>query len=586
MEKTNLFKKILAILWLLLVPVTLMFSYSNYISVQVVKTEIEENSRNRLSFFMRQVDNEMDKFVTSLGSLSKNPSIRQFINMEPGADPYPQFQSKLSVYEELSSLNIGSWRHSFTVFAPEREEAVTTHHWVLYSEYFIRTLQAEGREPFRWFYDPSSNSSMPSSFVWRTIEPFSAIEDVNKADMVSEIRVDIRDIQQLLTEFKQKGTGDPFLYHPQSPPITNLTAQRTIIDDIGLQFPQLSKGAREGNFQYTYNKSDYMVSFASSASLGWTLIDYVPLEQTLAPIKASRDWFWICMILLVVLSASAAYLLYRNVQVPIRKLIIATKRLRMGDYSNRLQGDRNDEFGFLFTQFNTMIEQIEDLIGHVYEEKLRSKEATLKQLQSQINPHFLYNCLFFIKNMTRLGQHEAVMAMSVKLGEFFRYTTRVDEQDKTLGEEIRLIDNYLSIQNMRMKRFRYEIDVPEEMEELIVPRLLLQPIVENAVIYAIEMNPGEGIITVKGTRHGNENQIVIEDNGKTMTQEKLTMMQEAIYTYSGSGNESLGLRNVHQRLQLKFGANSGLFFEISDSGGLCVLMRWQIPQMNQSDEEV
>ncbi len=121
-----------------------------------------------------------------------------------------------------------------------------------------------------------------------------------------------------------------------------------------------------------------------------------------------------------------------------------------------------------------MAEQIQELIEKVYKETLRSREATLKQLQSQINPHFLYNCLFYIKNMASLGEKEAVVAMSLNLGEYYRYTTRLENPMTTIREEMKLIQNYLEIQTMRMQRLGYEIAIPEDMMELEIPRLLIQ----------------------------------------------------------------------------------------------------------------
>src|SRR5690606_39681649 len=123
-----------------------------------------------------------------------------------------------------------------------------------------------------------------------------------------------------------------------------------------------------------------------------------------------------------------------------------------GYFSVRLNYSARNEFSLLFARFNIMAQRIQELIENVYEEKLRRREATLKQLQSQINPHFLYNCLFFIKNMARMKNEEAVVAMSLNLGEYFRYTTRLGNQTATLAEELSVIVNYLEIQNLRMRR--------------------------------------------------------------------------------------------------------------------------------------
>lgn len=126
------------------------------------------------------------------------------------------------------------------------------------------------------------------------------------------------------------------------------------------------------------------------------------------------------------------------------------------------------------------------LIEQVYLEQLRAKDAHLKQLQSQINPHFLYNCLFFIKSKAVVGDTDSVEAMALNLGEYYRYITKTDHSLTTLQDELKLLENYLEIQNLRKQRISYEMDIAEDLLGLQIPRLLIQPLVENSIIHGIE----------------------------------------------------------------------------------------------------
>ncbi|GGF86062.1 sensor histidine kinase YesM [Paenibacillus albidus] len=577
MPKTNLFKKVLLILWILLTPLTLMFMYFNKVSIGVVREEIETNSRSRLSFYMQRIDSEFDKFVTSIANLNNDPSIQAFTRMEAGASAYTKFQSKLEAGKELSSINYGSWEHSYSLYAINSGETVTTHYSVQYNDYFVKKLREKGYEQFRWSYDAPASPSVRPAFVWWVSEPFSAHNAAMDSNMIAEIRVNTRDLAGLLDEFKGESSGVPFLFHSGDPVIRPANSDNGEIAEISARFLEREELAPEGTFTASVNDVEYMVSYTTSEELEWALIEYVPLEQILQPITSSRKWFWAFLGLLVTLGVLSAYLLYRNIQVPIRKLYVAAKKLEGGSYSYRLPQNRSDEFGYLFEQFNSMTVQIGDLIDRVYAEELRSREATLKQLQSQINPHFLYNCLFFIKNMTRLGEQQAVMAMAVKLGDFFRYTTHVDQQEAALREEIQLVDNYLSIQKMRMKRLTFSITIPEQLHGITVPRLLLQPIVENAIIHGIEPKEGEALIRMEGGRVSVNGRpayaIVVEDNGAGMEEAALHALRERLQ--SGQElTESCGLRNVHLRLIHRFGEGSGLVIEHSVLGGLRVTVRW------------
>lgn len=576
MEKSNIFKKILAIMGLLLIPFVALYTYSNQVSVKVVQEEIQQNNRNRLSFLVQQLDDKFDQFMTSVNNLGIEPRVKSFIAMDEKSSSYASFQLKLELQEELERRSkTGGWSHSYTLYAPLSDQVVSTHGSLAFKKLFREEMVNKPIEPFKWSFEPMANSRVPDSFVFRTVEPLSAYDHTEDADLIGEIRVDIKDIGDMLTAFKSDSSGDPFLYHPDYAPIVTRTANMGRIGELIPLFAEKSGLTQvQGTFITALQDERYMVNYIKSDTIGWYLIEYVPLESILYPITSSRNWFWLSMSVIAMVSVLAAFLLYRNVQVPIRELFLAAKRLRMGDYTVRVDSGKRDDFGYLFEQFNLMSEQIQDLIDRVYEEKLRSREATLKQLQSQINPHFLYNCLFFMKNMTRLGEKEAVMAMAVKLGEYYRYTTHVDQQDTTVRDEIKLIGNYLSIQNMRMNRIHFDIDIPQKMEELTLPRLLLQPIVENAIIHGIEQKEDAGLITIKGMSNADEYVIMVDDDGIGMSAEELVKLRETI-SLPGEVDGSCGLRNVHQRLVHKYDDGSGLELEHSPAGGLRVIVRWK-----------
>ncbi|WP_233476387.1 sensor histidine kinase [Paenibacillus sonchi] len=214
---------------------------------------------------------------------------------------------------------------------------------------------------------------------------------------------------------------------------------------------------------------NYLVSSVKSSYLEWYLVDVVPLDRILGPISVSRNLFYVSMLLLFVVGISASILLYQNVQRPIKKLIKGLRRVQRGDYSVRLHSEDHNEFSFLFYRFNDMSHQIQDLIENVFNEKIRAREATLKQLQAQINPHFLYNCLGFIINMAQMKDEEAVVSMAYNLSAYYRYTTRMERDTATLDDEVRLLVNYLDIQKLRNGRIEYHIDIPQEMLSYSIP---------------------------------------------------------------------------------------------------------------------
>lgn len=331
--------------------------------------------------------------------------------------------------------------------------------------------------------------------------------------------------------------------------------------------------ADEGTLNIRLNNQEYLVSYVKSTALDWVLVDYVPLEEVLAPINFSRYLFYSSICLILLLSFLAALLLYRQVHLPIRKLVTSITRFKKGNYATRIHSSKTDEFHFLMVSFNLMASQIQQLIEEVYEEKIRLQEATLKQLQAQINPHFLYNCLFYIKNMAKTKNTQAIEAMSLHLGHYYRYMTRTESVEVSVGEELQLVRNYLDIHVLRKRTLSYDIDVDSALLKKKVPRLLLQPIVENAIIHGIEPEGISGAIRITGASQQRLNRIIVEDNGGGLGEEELVALRQRLEEPMREQG-GCGIWNVHQRLRYQFEQGSGLFIERSDLGGLRFELIW------------
>lgn len=166
--------------------------------------------------------------------------------------------------------------------------------------------------------------------------------------------------------------------------------------------------------------------------------------------------------------------------------------------------------------------------------------------------------------MANLGDKEAVVAMSLNLGEYYRYTTRMENSMTTVREELKLVENYLIIQQLRIQRLHYEIDIPEEMMDLQIPRLLIQPIVENSVVHGIESQLQFGIVHIKGLLQNGLNRLIIDDNGSGLTKEELVKLRKSLAVPLDE-HTGCGLWNTHQRLTQLYGGHSGLRFSASPS---------------------
>ena len=255
-------------------------------------------------------------------------------------------------------------------------------------------------------------------------------------------------------------------------------------------------------------------------------------------------------------------------------LVNGFAQVEKGTLDIELKYKIDDEFGYLYKRFNSMCRRLAALIEQIYEQKIRAQNAELKQLQYQINPHFLYNSLFILYRMAKMNEIEGILKLSQHLGGYYQFVTKSASDEVTLGAEIKHAMDYIQIQSIRYaNRIKVEFpDVPEEMQSLIITRLILQPLIENSYNHGLSNKLSGGILKVNIVRDEEVLKIIVEDNGETMNEETLDKMKTALASVDHI-EEDGGLLNIHRRLIIRYGPESGLFLSIGAMGGLCVEMR-------------
>lgn len=315
----------------------------------------------------------------------------------------------------------------------------------------------------------------------------------------------------------------------------------------------------------------YIVSFERSYYLGMTLLAYVPEEEVMGHLRNYRIWFWALSFISILIMLFFSYSIFRLIYQPLLKLVRSFRKVDDGELDISIRHSGNDEFRYLYAHFNIMLEKLKSLIRQVYEEKILVQNAELKQLQSQINPHFLYNSFFLLYRIAKTRDFDKVCQVSQLLGNYFQFITRSAANEITLSMEINHARTYVEIQTMRFSsRIHVEFDdLPADCEKLMVPRLILQPIIENAYEHGLNNKINGGMIQIKIIKLDDRLCISVEDNGEEMDDDKLDTLRGAL-AFNGRETESTGIINVHRRLQLKFGSGSGLYVLRGELGGLRV----------------
>ncbi|MHA6485190.1 sensor histidine kinase [Paenibacillus sp. strain BS8-2] len=570
--RENTFAKIITLIVLLLIPIILLYTLSTQTSVNVIEDEMQSLKQKDTTYLA----NEINRSVTTLSSLgfllSEDIHIQQMQTLHLLESAYERNSERLRIMERLRLLNVSQrWDTQYSIYSPENKQFVSTNTYLSYDLDTVKKLLAP-----KWKYEEITTQSFKQMrFIRHIVKPASKITNLDQAGIIVEISFPEEHIIKDLDAFKQTGKGDPFLMSMEGDSILNSSSDAPMVANIAelLRSEEMSLGHSNNIVQFAGD--DYLVTLAPIETLDWYLVDYTPLKSVMQPIVKTQILFYGSVILLLAMSLLTAYMLYRNVQRPIGLLIRNVKRLQDGNYATRINVNPKNEFGYLFERFNDMAAETERLIGKVYVEELRRREANVKQLQSQINPHFLYNCFALIRSLARLDKKESVMKLSMHLAKYYRYTTRVEKLTATLREELQLLESYLEIQRFHIQHMNYRIDMPEDMLALEVPRLLLQPVVENAVLHGIERYDGDGVITITGHTSDGWHEIVVADNGIGMTEEQLHALEQRILE-TPDDNTGCALWNINQRLLFQFGERSSLTFRRKPDGGIAVHLRWPI----------
>ena len=287
----------------------------------------------------------------------------------------------------------------------------------------------------------------------------------------------------------------------------------------------------------------------------------------------------ILLILFIVFIYVISRRLSRRITEPITELVSMTEKFAGGDFSVSYHTNSNDEMETLAESFNSMVKEIETLIEDIHKEQENAKDAELRLLQEQINPHFLYNTLDAIIWMTESGENQKAIQVIQELSSFFRISLSKGQSEITIKNEREHVKSYLEIQRYRYQDIMdYEIDFDEEILDYHIQKLTLQPIVENALYHGIKNKRGRGMIKVTGKQEDGDIVFRVEDNGIGMNEEELQKLRLLISGELVQDDQSgFGMANVEKRLQMLYGPSYGMTVESTYGEGTVVTVR--IPQV-------
>ena len=515
-------------------PVMLLF----LLSFLQMRSIIDDKEKLNLQSYLQQSVSSMDRTLDGYNSLSDyiafDRTLAEAFSMEYGT-PYEQYEQLTQKVDPI--LRSSSYFHGgmqrITIYTDngmvKHDTTVAPVSEIEETDWYQKTLEHPG---LNWFV----NYPEKTLFSARKLTFSGAREGVNILYM------DV-DYQKLFTPYAETLISECGLY---------------ITDQEGkLVFEESRFSGKNQNYDLTYSEfleqrdrgsADYTILCEQSNTTGWTVWLYQPVGlagESMRPIGVMAG----VTILICIFAAVLAYFITSGmVSGRIERLTCLMQEVQEGSMDMQVGSDDRDEIGMLYRGFGSMMKRIRTLINEVYLGKITQKEAELKALQAQINPHFLYNTLSLINWKALAAGEEDISRMTLAMSTFYR--TALNRGRNVLQVEAELSNTraYLEIQSMLHDGdFDYEIEVQPEILQCESLNLILQPLVENAIHHGIEeKTDGRGKISVRGWKEDNCVWFMVEDNGVGMEQE----VADKILTMESKG---YGVRNVDERIRLCYG---------------------------------
>lgn len=322
-----------------------------------------------------------------------------------------------------------------------------------------------------------------------------------------------------------------------------------------------------------YNNTKYLLFNDNISELNWTIVNSIPNYNIHKSNSIYIFFFLSNLICLLILMLILFIFFIKRLFKPIQTLV---ENMSLNNIEKNLNQNlyykHDDELGSLFKSYNQMKYRINNLITINYKTKLEQKDLELRQLQNQINPHFIYNTLESIHMMAEINGDLDTSKMAQCFGSIIRYSMNRKINTVTLDKELSIIDNYIYLQKIRFDQI-FTIDnlVPDSLLQCEIIKMIIQPLIENSIFHGFSECDGEGKITIKGEKFNNYLIITISDNGIGIDEKKLKELNDYINDRN-SNFKGIALRNINRRLQLKYGSEFGLkILSIKDKGTSMIL---------------
>ncbi|UKS29265.1 sensor histidine kinase [Paenibacillus sp. HWE-109] len=507
---------------------------------------------------------------TTLQSIGQEPDKQSFVQLAQVMDQITNMTTVNLTVDQITIIHMPSRTVISTKIGGRKlPEGVEKQEW------YIRLMEASGGTVFYTPQDSESYFDTDSVHLIRTMDPYNRTLMNPNLLVISIKKTALIELAKPLLPSKN---ANIYLFDSDGSPITGTGARVN---------PQVWKQEHDiRSVRRSPQTGTEMVTISVKSKFsGWSLMMEQPLWEIRSHTDSLKVFTYGIVVVSVVLAILISWIVYRGFSAPLRKLAYGMKQLRTGNFTIQLEDTRVDELGYVIESFNRMAENQKSLIRDHYEKQLLLSKMELKFLQSQINPHFLYNTLDSIYWTAKNYDADEISEMVLNLSRFFRLSLNKGNETFPVSETIMHLTYYIKVQQLRfLDHFTVRYEIAKESEPYHVLKLLLQPLVENAVLHGLEKQSTGGELIISSYTDGNLLVFEVADNGVGVNKAKLAYIRakleesaklaaEGISTDRKRENDLFGLRNVIARMKMYYGDEAEFAFESEENQGTRMTLR-------------
>jgi two-component system, sensor histidine kinase YesM len=532
------------------------FSQTAEQNAELSTEQIVDQVRFNLEDYLRDMS---DLFALAHQKISNN-----------GNTPMPRLSEQLATIldtrKDIVSLTLFTNKGELAASLPSLELRKTTD-WTQMS-WFKSALENTNHLSFS---QPHVQNLYKGQYKWvvSMSKSISFYQNNQRIDGVLLIDVNFKTIDNLCQRVSLGKKGYVYIIDESAGNIVYHPQQQLIY--IGLKFENVEQALKYtyGSYADNTHGEKRLITVRTVNNIGWKIIGVSYKDEIVTTQQEIRAFiFWLLVVVLIFVLLISAYM-STKISRPIRKLKTSMEQVEQGDFNISIHVKGTDEVEQLSKRFNIMVARTRQLMDQIIGEQEAKRKYEFEVLQAQINPHFLYNTLNSVVRMVGIGKNEDVITSITSLSKLFRISLSRGKTIITVAEELEHIRNYLILQKIRYKnKFDYVIECEDEVLHYMTIKLILQPIVENAIYHGIEFMADGGLIEISAGIKDGKILFLVRDNGVGIPPQMLqTILSGQVKSEKGSG---VGFKNVHERIKLFFGPDYGLEIESEMEEGTCV----------------